>query len=169
LHELRERDTARAQPEWIHLDVILLRLSAERHDVGDAGHLLELPDQDPVGGRLQLLDRVPAPAHVEPVHLADGIPRRELRLETLRQLDELEAVDDLLASVLVTRPPLEVALHVSERVERLRAYVIEAGHAGEADLERYRDVALHLLRAPPRRLDDHLHERRHGVGIRLDG
>ena len=45
--------------------------------------------------------------------------------------------------------PVEVALHVAEPEERLRADVVEARHAGEADLQRDRDVALGLLGAPP--------------------
>ena len=70
----------------------------------------------------------------------------------VRQLHELEAVDDLLPRRLCTSvAPVEVALHVGEPEERLRADVVEPRHAGEADLERDRDVALDLLGAPARR------------------
>ena len=100
--------------------------------------------------------------------LADGVPGRELRLQPVGERDELEAVDDLLARVLVVGPPSEVALHVREAEQRLRPDVFEAGHPGEADLERDRDVALDLLGAPARGLRDDLDERRHRVRIGLD-
>src|SRR5262249_10289701 len=60
----------------------------------------------------------------------------------LGELHELEAVDHLLARVFVRRRPLEVALHVRQAEERLRAHVIEPGHPREADLDRHRDVTL---------------------------
>jgi hypothetical protein len=68
----------------------------------------------------------------------------------------------------VVGPPFEVALHVTQLEERLRADVVEARHSGEADLEWDRDVALGLLRAPPARLGDDLDERRDRVRIGLD-
>ena len=80
----------------------------------------------------------------------------------------LQAVQHLLARRLVRRAPAEVALHVGETEERLRARVLEAGHAGEADLERDGDVALDVLGAHAVGLRDDLDERRHRVRVRLD-
>ena len=74
-------------------------------DVDDAGHLLELALEDPVLGRLQLLERVALADDAVAEDLADRVPRRELRLHAGRQLHELEAVDDLLARLFVGRSP----------------------------------------------------------------
>ena len=53
-----QRDALPAQAVGVDLDVVLLRLAAEARDVDDAGHLLELPLEDPVLGGLQVLERV---------------------------------------------------------------------------------------------------------------
>ena len=166
--ELRELDALPAQAIGVDLHVVLLRLAAETDDVDDAFDLLELPLEDPVLRGLQVARRVPLAPGPVAEHLADGVPRRELRLHVRRQLDEPEAVDDLLARLIVRGAPVEVALHVAQPEERLRAHVLEPLHAGQANLERDGDVALDLLRAPPVGLGDDLDQRRNRVRVRLD-
>src|SRR5262249_13377072 len=139
--ELLERDALPAQAERIDADVELLRLAAEAHDVDDAADLLELALEDPVLGRLEVARRGAVADDLTAKGLADRVPRRDLRLHALRQSHELQAVDGLLPRLLVRRPPLEVALHVAQPEEGLRARVLEPRHPREADFQRDRDVA----------------------------
>ena len=79
--DLAERDALAAQPVGVDLDVVLLGLAAEARDVDDALDLLELALEDPVLGRLQVPERVALAAERVAEDLADGVPRRELRLQ----------------------------------------------------------------------------------------
>ncbi len=166
--ELVEGHHVTAQAIGVDLDVVFLRLAAVAGDVDDALHLLELALEDPVLRRLQVLQRVAIADDAITQDFADGIPRRELCLHAGRKGDELDSIDDFLARVFVRRIPVEVTFDVAEAEQGAAANVIEPRHAREADFERYCDVAFGLLRAPPRRLRDELHERRHRVRIRLD-
>ena len=166
--QLRERHVLAAQPVGVDPHVVLLRFAAEGDDVDDAGNLLELAFEDPVLRRLQVEQRVALADDVVAEQLADGVPWRQLRLHPRRQLHELDAVDHFLTRPVVGRVPGEIALHVGEAEERLRADVIERRHPGEPDLERHGHVALDLLRAPAVRLGDKLDHRRYRVGVRLD-
>ena len=168
VHQLLEGQVLPLELIGVDLDVILLGVAAEADDVDDAGHLAELLLEDPVLRRLQVGERVALADDAVAEDLADGVPRRQLRLHPRRQLDELEAIDDLLPRVLVVDVPGEVALHVGEPEERLRADVVEVHHAGEPDLELHRDVALDLLGRPAVRLRDELDHRRHRVRVGLD-
>jgi hypothetical protein len=166
--ELPQRDAVPAEAIRVDFDVVLLRLAAVAGDVDDALDRLELALEDPVLGRLQILEGVALSDHAIPEHLADRVPRRERRLHARRQRHELDAVDDLLLRGEVRGVPVEVTFHVGKREEALRANVLEAGHARKADLERHRDVPLGLLGAPSRRLRDDLDQRGHRVRVRLD-
>src|SRR5262249_18705874 len=139
-------------------DLELLRLTAEADDVDDAGDLFELALEDPVLRRLEVLDGVPLSLHGVAEDLADRVPRRDRGLTTGAATDELKAVQHLLPRLGVLRPPLEVALHVAEAEKRLRPNVVETRHPREPDLERDRDVALGLFRAPTGGLRDDLDE-----------
>ncbi len=130
--ERAELDPLTAKAEGVDRHVVLLRLAAEAHDVDDAAHLLELPLEDPVLGRLQIARAVAVSLHRVAEHLADGVPRRDARLHVLRQLHEREAIDDLLAGLLVGAAPVEVTLDVAQSEEGLRALVLEPWHAGRA-------------------------------------
>ncbi len=166
--ELLERHPVAAEAVGIDGDLVLLGLAAVAGDVDHARDLLELALEDPVLRRLELAEGVTLALQGVAVHLADGVPRRDGGLVAVGELDELEAVDDLLAGVLVLGVPVEVALHVRQPEERLGADVREPRHAGEADLEGDRDVTLGLLAAPAVGLGDHLDEGRHRVGVGLD-
>ena len=130
--------------------------------------LLELPLEDPVLGGLQVHLRVALADDLVAEHLADRVPGGQLRLHSVRELDELEAVDDLLARGDVAGVPGEVALHVREPEEGLGPHVVEPRHSGEADLQRDRDVALDLFGAPSVGLGDDLDQRGDRVRVRLD-
>ncbi len=95
--ELRQRDAERAQAVGIDLDVVFLRQAAEADDVSH-----------------ELLQAVSLPHHAVAEDLADGVPRRDLCLQPIREGGELEAVDDLLPRVLIVRVPVEIALHVRQ-------------------------------------------------------
>ena len=80
LRQLRERQVVAAQLVGIDLDVQLARQAAERGDVDDARHLLELPLKDEVLRRLQIGERLAGPFERVAIDLADCVPGRELRL-----------------------------------------------------------------------------------------
>ncbi len=101
-----------AYAEGIYPDMELTRLTAEADDVDDTGHLLELALEDPVLRGLEVAQRVALPLERVAVDLADRIPRGDRRLVAVRQVDEAEAIDHLLASIVVAGSPSEVALHV---------------------------------------------------------
>ena len=166
--ELTERHAVTAQAERIDFDMVLLGLAAVARDVDDPLNLLELTLQNPILGGLQILERVAIAHQPVPVNLADGVPGRELTLQARGQLHELEPVDDFLSSFAVWRIPVEIRLHVAQSEERGAPDVVEARHARQADLQRDRDVALGLFRAPPRRLREHFDERGARVGVGLD-
>ena len=166
--ELLERETVPLEPHGIDVDVDLAGLAAEADNVDDARHLAELALEDPILRGLELRQRRPRPAQDVAVDLADRIPGRELGLHPLRELDELQPVDDPLLRLDVGRVPVEIALHVGESEERLRADVVQVDHARKAALQWEGDGALHLLGGEALRLRDHLDHRRHRVGVRLD-
>ena len=82
--ELRERDPLPAQAIGVDAHVVLLRLAAVARDVDDAVDLLELALEDPVLGRLQVLQRVALALQRVAEDLADRVPRRERRLVVRR-------------------------------------------------------------------------------------
>jgi hypothetical protein len=123
--ELSEVDPLAGQPIGVHADVVLLRLAAEADDVDDAADLLELALEDPVLRGLQVHLRVTLADDLVPEHLADRVPGRQLRPHPVRQLHELDPVDDLLPRRGVASLPREVTLHVREPEERLRSNVLE--------------------------------------------
>ncbi len=167
--ERLERLPLAAEAIRIDADVELFALAAEADDVDDPFDLLELPLEHPVFGRLQLTERVAGADDAVAKDFADRVPRRERRLHPRGEVaHELEAVDDLLPRVVVFGRPVEIALHVGQLEERLRARVLQAGHAGQADFERDRDVPLDLFGAPPVGLRDDVDHRRHRVRVRLD-
>ena len=152
----------------VDLDVVLLGLAAEADDVDDASDLFELTLEDPVLGGLQVARGVSVPLHGVPKHFTDGVPRGDGGLHSGGQGDEAEAVDDLLARLVVGSVPIEVALHVAQPEERLRARVFQPLHAGQPDLEGDRHVAFDFFGAPAVRLGDDLDKRWNRVRIRLD-
>ena len=168
LRELRESERVALQAVRIDVDVELLRLSPEPDHVDHAGHLPELPFEDEVFGGLQLGERVPGPLHRVAEDLADRAPRRELRLQARRQLDELQPVHHALLRGVIFGVPAEIALHVGEPEQRLRADVLEVDHPREPVFQRDGDVPLHFLGAPAGGLRDHLDHRSHRIGIGLD-
>ena len=133
------------EPERIHVHVHLARLAAEPDHVDDAGNLAELAFEDPVLRGLELGERISGPAQHVTVDFPDRVPRRELRLHSAGQLDELQPVDDALLRLHVAGVPVEVALHVGEAEQRLRADVLQVEHARETVLQRDGDVPLHFL------------------------
>ena len=166
--DLRQRDAECAKPVGVYLDVVLLSQTAEAHHVDDARNLLELPLQNPVLGRLQVLQRVSLPNDAIAEDLSDGVPWRDLGLQSVRELRELKAVDDLLPRIVVVGPPVEIALDVGEAEKRLRADVVEPRHARQRHLERDRNLALHFFRAQSLRLGDDFDQRGDGIRIGLD-
>ena len=83
--QLRQRQVLPLELIGVDLDVILLRVAAEADDVDDAGHLTELLLEDPVLRRLQVGQRVALADDAVAEDLADGVPRRQLRLHVRRQ------------------------------------------------------------------------------------
>ena len=124
--ELLERQVLPLELIGVDLDVVLLGVAAEADDVDDA----RAPGGTASRGSspaavLRSVKRVALADDAVAEDLADGAPRRELRLHPRRQLDELQAVDDPLPRVVVIDVPREVALHVGQAEERLRADVVE--------------------------------------------
>ena len=167
--DLGEGDAVPAQPVGVDLHVVLLGLAAVARDVDDARHLLELPLQDPVLGGLQVAPACsPCPRPVAE-ELADGVPGRELAAAALRAAEtNWSRLMTSCRACFVVGAPLEVALDVAQPEEGLRADVVQARHAGQADLQRDGHVALDLLGAPAVGLGDDLDHRRHRVGVGLD-
>ena len=166
--ELSERRLVTLERIRVNAHLVLLRLAAKAGDVDDARHLLELPFERPVLLRLHVAQRVARPDDRIAVHLTDCVPRRQLRLVVVGQLDELQAIDDFLPRVFVLGPPFEVALDVRQPEERLRSNVVEPDHPRQLHFERHRDVPLDLVCAPPVRLRDDFDQWRDGVRVGLD-
>src|ERR1019366_6358076 len=103
------------------------------------------------------------------VELANGAPRRQRWRHARRQVYEAQLIEHTLLGREVRRVPTEVAFDIGKTKERLRANVLQAGHADEARFERQRNVAFHFFRAPALRLRDDFDHRRHRVWVGLDG
>src|SRR5262249_6668627 len=82
---LRKRGVVLEQFARINLRLILPGGSAEGSYVDDAGRLLEFAAHKPVLLSLDLIQGVAGAFQLIAVYLADRRPRRELRLEVLRQ------------------------------------------------------------------------------------
>ena len=168
--ELRERHAVPAQAVGVDLDVVLLRLAAVARDVDDALHLLELALEDPVLGRLQVLERVALARR-----RGSGRPRRSrsrARAAPAAPLGSCTNWMRLMTSCrasLYSVAPLEVALDVAQ-ARRATASACGRGPACptrpiSSGIVTYRSISSALQ---PVRLRDHLDQRRDRVRVRLD-
>lgn len=85
-----------------------------------------------------------------------------------RQLGLLEAIDCLLADEMVVAAVFELQADETQRIYRVRANESQPRRARHGDLDRDRDVALHLLRRLAGTLRNDLDDRRSGVRIGFD-
>ena len=106
-----------AEAKGVDLHVVLLRLAAVAGDVHNTLDLLELPLENPVLRGLEVFERVSLADDAVPIELANRIPRRKAGLHPRGERHELDAVDDLLASVAVIARPGEVTFDVAEAEE----------------------------------------------------
>ena len=75
-----------------------------------------------------------------------------------------EAVDDLLLGLVVVAAVVELVAEVRQAEQRLAAGRVQAGHAGEGDLERDGDLPFDLLGARAGVLGDDLDDGGRGSG-----
>ncbi len=85
-----------------------------------------------------------------------------------RQARVLEPVDGLLADEMIVAAVFELQPDEAQREDGVGADELQAGRAGDRDLDRDRDVALDLLRRLAGLLGDDLDDRRRRIGIGLD-
>src|SRR5262249_16937289 len=96
----------------VDADVKLLRLAAEGDDVDDTRDLFELPLEDPILDGLEIPKAKALTLELVAKDFADRVPRADDRVYALRQLDHVEAIEDLLSCLLIRCAPTEVALDV---------------------------------------------------------
>ena len=80
LGHLRKRDAVAFEAKGIDADLELLGFAAVAYDIDHARDLLELTFENPVFGRLQLLDCVALALDCVAKDFSNGIPRRDRRL-----------------------------------------------------------------------------------------
>ena len=100
--------------------------------------------------------------------LADAAGGRDHRQHAGRQHRILQPVDGLLAHEMIVAAVFELQADEAQRVDGVGADELQAGRAGDRDLDRDRDVALDFLRRLAGLLGDDLDDRRRRIGIGLD-
>ena len=168
-HDLRQRQPIGHHAVEIDLGLELLGLSAEHGDVGDTGHDAQLAFDHPVLQRLELHDvHARRPGKLVAKDFADASGGRDHRQDAGRQNRILQPVDGLLTNEMIVAAVFELQTDKAQSVDGVGADELQAGRAGDRDLDRNRDVALDFLRRLACLLGDDLDDRRRRIGIGLD-
>ena len=170
VEHLLQREAVGQEPVEADSDVECLALAAPARDVDHARHRLEPAQQDPVLDGLEVGHAVARRAdHAVAEDLADRAGRREEGLRAVGQRSELrQAVDHELRGFAVAEVVAELHLHVAEAGQRDGADRRDEGNSRHLHFDRYRDVALDLLRRLAGVLRHDVDHRRNRVGIGLD-
>src|SRR5829696_1987964 len=168
-HDLRQRQPVGHHAVEIDLGLELLGLSAEHGDVGDTGHDAQLAFDHPVLQRLELHDvHARRPGKFVAKDFADASGGRDHRQDAGRQNRILQPVDGLLTNEMIVAAIFELQTDKAQSVDGVGADELQAGRAGDRDLDRNRDVALDFLGGLALLLGDDLDDRRRRIGIGLD-
>ena len=136
LDDAAERQVVGAQAVRIDVDLVLLDVAADRRDLGDARHRVQLIADEPVLQRPQVAQRMTIALDGVPEHVTD--PRRvgpECRHRPLGHLrgDEAEALEDAAPGEVLIDLVLEDHVDHREAEGRLRADHADAGQSAEVD------------------------------------
>ena len=166
---LRQRQAIGHQAIEVDLGLKLLGLAAEHDHVGNPRDDAQLALHHPVLQRLELHHvHLRRTAQLVAHDFADAAGRRDDRLHALGQGGAGQPIDRLLAHEIVVAAVLELQANEGQPVDRVGPDEAQPRRAGNGDLDRDRDVALHLLGRLARVLRDDLDDGRRGVGVGLD-
>src|ERR1051325_268361 len=156
LRKLSQGHLVVAQLREVRPHLVLLDQAAEADDVRDAGHEPQLARHHPVLVGAQLARRVLVALDAVAVDLADrGRERRQLCLHAVWQVDLAQPLDDLLPGEIAVRPVVEGEDEKRKAELRVRKHAHRAGQPRQRDLQRHRDLLLHLLGGAPGVKRDH--------------
>ncbi len=159
LFYLREADPVRHEFVGVNTNLVFASDSAEADYVNHVRNGFELLLQYPILKGLQFHQVVAWICAFEgiPVNLADrAVIGADLRLQSSRQADLGEALEHLLAVQIVTGLIVEDQHHTGQAEQGCGAQVIEVWDSVHYDLDRNRNLLLHLFRGPSGPLRDDL-------------